>query len=58
MELKRKIPKRGVCFRLQPALIAELDKIAAKEKVDRTVIMETALEAFLQLYKAPKAKKM
>jgi predicted transcriptional regulator len=58
IEIKRPTKKRGVCFRLQPALIEAIDKIATKEKVDRTVIMETALEAFLELYKGPKAKKM
>lgn len=59
IEIKRPSErKRGVCFRLAPKLIEQIDKIASKEKVDRTAIMETALETFLALYGAPKAKKM
>lgn len=59
IEIKRPSErKRGVCFRLAPKLIEQIDKIASKEKVDRTAIMETALETFLALYAGPKVKKM
>ena len=50
--------KRGVCFRLAPKTIEQMDKIATKEGVDRTAVMEAALETFLELYKAPKGRKM
>jgi len=48
--------KRGVCFRLTEPMIKALDKIAQDQNVDRTAVIETALETFLELYYGSKKK--
>lgn len=52
MIFKKRIKKQIVCFRLPPEVVESLDKIAKANKVDRTSVIEAALDSFIKDYVA------